>query len=137
MEYVSRIKAEAIHRFCGAEKKVQQQQQMMPASNAPTLPFSSIANAEQLDQVLQLLLTPNSASVKLGEEYLKVFCKQESCIPALIQQIQLTKSEGIKQLAAVLVRSRIPSFWPKLDTSLRQQLQNVLLQNVLQEKLFV
>lgn len=80
-----------------------------------------------LEGLLRMLLQPASEQVAQAEATLRKAFSKPMFICDLFEQIQLSPTAEVRQLAAVLTRRRVIAHWPKLDEQTQQQLQATLL----------
>jgi len=84
-------------------------------------------DSNQLSMCLTELLQPDTSRVKAAEATLKPYLKDPRCLGGLLEQIQANPNPGVRQIAAVVLRKRIPSYWSKLDPNSQATVQQALL----------
>eukprot|EP00762_Andalucia_godoyi_P003811 ANDGO_08626.mRNA.1 putative importin subunit beta-4 len=97
----------------------------------------AVDSPETLEQVLGMLLQPDSRILASAEASLAPFMRSKQCVPAFLQQMTDSQNPGIRQMGAVLLRSRISRFWSKLSVEDRNQTKQVLLHLLVHEPLTV
>eukprot|EP01028_Stygiella_incarcerata_P009269 TRINITY_DN4363_c0_g1_i1.p1 TRINITY_DN4363_c0_g1~~TRINITY_DN4363_c0_g1_i1.p1 ORF type:complete len:1062 (-),score=298.27 TRINITY_DN4363_c0_g1_i1:84-3269(-) len=88
---------------------------------------TGIESAEQLEVVLQHCLVPDSDIIHQAEAILHPFLRQSQCVVALLEQIRGSSDPGVRQLAAVLLRSRVAKLWSKVSREERGYICETLL----------
>ncbi|KAG5518421.1 hypothetical protein PMAC_002815 [Pneumocystis sp. 'macacae'] len=91
-----------------------------------------------LEEVLKCTLLPNNDQISNSTKILKnqYFIESKSLL-ALFHIMQLSENPQIRQLAAIEARKLVPSFWDKLDESLKPQIKKSLLQSIVSEPVSV
>lgn len=85
--------------------------------------------SNQLEQVLGAVLSPDSEAIKAATKKLKTdYYPQAQSFPALVQILQSSSNDGVKQLAAVEAKKLVSKQWESQDEALRQQMRDSLLQ---------
>lgn len=93
-----------------------------------------IQNGTQLEEALNQLMVSNTNIIRLAEQRMKAFTKFPHCLPAFTQIIsRANTSKGVRQMAAVLMRSRVEHHWNKLDSNVQTTIKNILLQVLIKE----
>lgn len=88
----------------------------------------------QLEQTLSAITQPNSATVKEATKTLQShFYAQPATLPALIQLLQSSQDDALKQLAGVEARKLVSKHWKGLDVTLKNQIKASLLQTAFSE----
>eukprot|EP00124_Ichthyophonus_hoferi_P004066 Ihof_evm2s406 gene=Ihof_evmTU2s406 len=95
--------------------------------------MSQQATAEQLETVLLQLLTPDSAVIQEYTPHLKAILKTSNGVPLLVQVLQGSQNEGVRQMTTVLLRQRIVKVWMQLSADTKTQIKDLLLVLVLQD----
>lgn len=91
-------------------------------------------NMQELAQVLDLLLAPDTVKIKQGSAIMKVFLKNPACVQPLMVQIAQSPVDGHRQIAAVLLRRKIGTLWRKLPADVMSQVKATLLERLVAEK---
>lgn len=86
-----------------------------------------VIEGAQLEVILTQVLTHESATIREAEAAIRKAQAQPAFLVDLFEQIRLSKSPQVRQLAAVLMRRRIAAHWTKLDPLVHQQMQAALL----------
>ncbi|CAK9438466.1 uncharacterized protein LODBEIA_P26900 [Lodderomyces beijingensis] len=88
-----------------------------------------------LEETLKQTLTPDSAVIKQAVQKLsKDFYTQPQALPSLLQIIQQSQQDEIKQLAAVEARKLAIDNWEKVDASLKPGIRDSLLNGTFKEQ---
>lgn len=83
-----------------------------------------------LEATLKQTLVPDSAVVQAAVSKLqKELYTHRLAIPSLLQLVQSSQDEGVKQLAAVEARKRVIAAWSDLDASMKPSIREVVLHN--------
>src|SRR5690242_10561748 len=86
----------------------------------PTIPLPS--SAQELEQVLSSLLSPDTNQIKASTEIINQFIKTPKAALALMQQVAHTNMEASRQMAAVLLRKVIVKLWKGIEPNDQQQI---------------
>jgi hypothetical protein len=84
-------------------------------------------NPAELEAVLMQILAPNNEAIKQASEIMMKFIKKKSCVAPMLMQIVASTQVGARQMAAVLLRSRMTTHWPKLTNEVKGKVQASLL----------
>jgi len=84
-------------------------------------------DSAQLNACLTELLQPDTERIKATEAMLKPYLKDPTCLGGLLQQVQSNPNPGVRQIAAVVLRKRIPGHWGKLDAGSQATVQQAIL----------
>ncbi|KAI5954746.1 kap123 [Candida theae] len=88
-----------------------------------------------LEETLKQTLTPDSSVIKQASQRLsKEFYPHPQALPALLQILQQSNQDEVKQLAAVEARKLVADNWPSVDTSLKPSLRDSLLKSTFSEQ---
>jgi hypothetical protein len=97
---------------------------------------NDITNVHELGQVLAALLIPHSQTVQRAEEILRNFTTEPRCLPAFFTTMQSSSNVGVRQMAAVMMRSCI-KLWTQLDDTSKETIKGGLLECLIKEREYV
>ena len=86
------------------------------------------ADPAALTQVLSMLSQNDTDVVKKGEQFLKPFLKQSSCIPSLVHQLRTSADEQVRHHAAILLKRRANPLLKKFNQTQVRDLKAQFLQ---------
>ena len=81
----------------------------------------------QLEACLMQLMAPDTTSIKQAEDVLKKYLKQMDCIAGFMTQIEQSSQATVRQMAAILLRKKILTYWNKFDTNTKNTIKATLL----------
>lgn len=81
----------------------------------------------ELEAVLLACTSPDTAKIAMAEAYLKDYCKKPACVGGLLLQLQQSTHVSVRQLAPVLLRSRVMRFWSRLDAHAQGSIKHTVL----------
>ncbi|CAM9558054.1 unnamed protein product [Discosporangium mesarthrocarpum] len=64
-----------------------------------------------LEQLLLRVFVNDTDQIKLASEALKLYTKESTCVPPLVQQMRSSQHEQARQLAAVLLKKKLMVHW--------------------------
>lgn len=83
----------------------------------------------QLEQALNLIIQPNSSSLKEATKTLQThFYNQPIALPSLIHILQNGTNDSLRQLAGVEARKLVSKCWKGLDLNIQMEIKHSLLQ---------
>jgi hypothetical protein len=97
---------------------------------------SQVHSAELVSILQQLLLSDNDA-VQNAQSLLKKFMKQPDSLVALSTVLTADLDDGVRQMAATLLRQRITKSWIRVGAEARQFIKQVLVTTVINDKAYV
>eukprot|EP01135_Chromosphaera_perkinsii_P011601 Nk52_evm40s2449 gene=Nk52_evmTU40s2449 len=97
------------------------------------VPVMNQNDMEQLEQLLRQLLQPDNVIITQATQRLKEYFKQPESILAFTQMSCTSQYPEIRQLAAVVLRRRLPSRWEKISAEQQEVVKSELLNNILNE----
>ena len=97
---------------------------------------NSITNVHELEQVLGGLLIPNSQVVQAAEQILRNFTADARCLPAFFTTLQASHNPGVRQMAAIMMRSYV-KLWNSIDEQSKNTIKVGLLDCLLKERTYV
>ena len=86
--------------------------------------------AQSLELLLIQFLMPDNDARRQAEDQIKRLSKDPQVVPALVQHLRTAKTPNVRQLAAVLLRKKITSHWPKLSSHLKQLVKSSLIESI-------
>jgi importin-4 len=92
---------------------------------------------EQLEALLAQLTHPDTQQIKQAEELLKGYLKKLSSVAGLMTQIQGSGNQGVRQMAALLLRKKLLKHWPKVDAATQAAIKQALLQRSVEDPVHV
>ncbi|KAI5969141.1 kap123 [Candida margitis] len=88
-----------------------------------------------LEDTLKQTLTPDSSVIKQASQRLtKEFYPNPQALPALLQILQQSNQDEVKQLAAVEARKLVADNWESVDSSFKPNIRDSLLKSVFNEQ---
>lgn len=86
-------------------------------------------------EALLLQFTVNDSNlISQAEAKIKQLMKSPACVLAFMNQIHGSSNPSARQLAAILLRKKIPTFWKKLNPQHQEQIKATLLQKMIHEE---
>lgn len=92
-----------------------------------------LTNLENLAGVLSMLNENDTSKVKSGEKMLKPFVKKTQCIFPLFNVLKSVDNQAIRLQAALLLKKKIATLYPKLNINEKQEVRNASLACLLSE----
>ncbi|XP_063157660.1 importin-4 isoform X2 [Candoia aspera] len=89
--------------------------------------------AEQLEQILSLLLQPDNAVIQQATAQLKEILKQPAALSHLCHVMTHLQHPQIQQFAAVLLRRRLTKHWKKISAAEQDALKTLVLNSLQQQ----
>lgn len=86
--------------------------------------------AQSLELLRIQLLMPDNDARRQAEEQIRRLARDPQVVPALVQHLRTAKTPNVRQLAAVLLRKKIISHWPKLPPHAKAPLKQALIDSI-------
>ncbi len=96
--------------------------------------MSDLSNQNNLLQVLQMLSAPDTAVIKKAEKTLKPFLKQPTSAVHLINVLGGCPDLACRHHAALLLKKKIGTFYPKYNGQQQGELRGGLIQLLINEQ---
>uniref|UniRef100_A0A0D9Z4Z7 Importin N-terminal domain-containing protein n=1 Tax=Oryza glumipatula TaxID=40148 RepID=A0A0D9Z4Z7_9ORYZ len=86
--------------------------------------------AQSLELLLIQFLMPDNDARRQAEEQIRRLARDPQVVPALVHHLRTAKTPNVRQLAAVLLRKKITSHWPKLPPHAKASLKQALIDSI-------
>jgi len=86
--------------------------------------------AQSLELLLIQFLMPDNDARRQAEEQIRRLARDPQVVPALVHHLRTAKTPNVRQLAAVLLRKKITSHWPKLPADSKASLKQALIDSI-------
>lgn len=86
--------------------------------------------AQSLELLLIQFLMPDNDARRQAEEQIRRLARDPQVVPALVHHLRTAKTPNVRQLAAVLLRKKITSHWPKLPPDSKASLKQALIDSI-------
>ncbi|CAD6341036.1 unnamed protein product [Miscanthus lutarioriparius] len=86
--------------------------------------------AQSLELLLIQFLMPDNDARRQAEEQIRRLARDPQVVPALVHHLRTAKTPNVRQLAAVLLRKKITSHWPKLHPDSKASLKQALIDSI-------
>ncbi|KAG2553167.1 hypothetical protein PVAP13_9KG514100 [Panicum virgatum] len=86
--------------------------------------------AQSLELLLIQFLMPDNDARRQAEEQIRRLARDPQVVPALVHHLRTAKTPNVRQLAAVLLRKKITSHWPKLPLDSKASLKQALIDSI-------
>ncbi|KAL5219275.1 hypothetical protein ABZP36_019959 [Zizania latifolia] len=86
--------------------------------------------AQSLELLLIQFLMPDNDARRQAEEQIRRLARDPQVVPALVHHLRTAKTPNVRQLAAVLLRKKITSHWPKLPPHAKVSLKQALIDSI-------
>lgn len=86
--------------------------------------------AQSLELLLIQFLMPDNDTRRQAEEQIRRLARDPQVVPALVHHLRTAKTPNVRQLAAVLLRKKITSHWPKLPPDSKASLKQALIDSI-------
>ncbi|RCV45445.1 hypothetical protein SETIT_9G454600v2 [Setaria italica] len=86
--------------------------------------------AQSLELLLIQFLMPDNDARRQAEEQIRRLARDPQVVPALVHHLRTAKTPNVRQLAAVLLRKKITSHWPKLHPDSKANLKQALIDSI-------
>lgn len=86
--------------------------------------------AQSLELLLIQFLMPDNDARRQAEEQIRRLARDPQVVPALVHHLRTAKTPNVRQLAAVLLRKKITSHWPKLLMDSKASLKQALIDSI-------
>ncbi|CAL4938634.1 unnamed protein product [Urochloa decumbens] len=86
--------------------------------------------AQSLELLLIQFLMPDNDARRQAEEQIRRLARDPQVVPALVHHLRTAKTPNVRQLAAVLLRKKITSHWPKLPLDAKASLKQALIDSI-------
>ncbi|GJN08396.1 hypothetical protein PR202_ga26309 [Eleusine coracana subsp. coracana] len=86
--------------------------------------------AQSLELLLIQFLMPDNDARRQAEEQIRRLARDPQVVPALVHHLRTAKTPNVRQLAAVLLRKKITSHWPKLPRHGKASLKEALIDSI-------
>lgn len=90
-------------------------------------------NVEELQQVLLMMQGPETETIKRATAILKLFMKKADSVVPMMQQLKDSPILEVRQMAAVLMRKRLPALFKKLPEAAQNEVKAALLERLVAE----
>jgi hypothetical protein len=80
-----------------------------------------------------MLLLPDTEQIKQGTKLINDYVKTKNSVQAMMTVISSCPEDGVRQMAAVLLRKNITGLWKKLTGQVKTQVKALLLQRLVAE----
>lgn len=86
-----------------------------------------------LEQTLLGMTVADNATIDTSEKRLKALMRSATCVSMFAAQIQHSGNPAARQLAAILLRKRIPAFWRRQTPETKESFKAMLLKRLTEE----
>lgn len=91
-------------------------------------------NAADLEQILIGMTTPDNNIIRECSDILKAYLKKSACVEPMFEQIAQSQQVQARQMAAVLLRTKIAQHWLRLPDDTQARLRELMLARLVQEQ---
>lgn len=84
----------------------------------------------ELEGILGQLLLPDNAAIQHAQAQLKQFFKRPDSISALVTVLTTSQNEGVRQMAATMLRQRVTKSWMRVPADIKAQVKQTLIASV-------
>lgn len=112
---------------------------LYPSSTKHLLHAPSLTQVQpsELEGILGQLLLPDNAAIQAAQAQLKVIFKRPESVVALVSVLTTSQNEGVRQMAATMLRQRVTKSWMRLPADVKAHVKQTLIASVTSDPSYV